>query len=283
LKQQKLLKKQLLLILFILASIFGNAQTLKLRKRSTTALGGKAFALSISDSTLSLQDREQRIYKEIKKGNIPDFLRKLVKISDTSLNLQVSYYVLADYLSIGSDDDFFYVPMTPILAQKVANLTKCSLPTKKIVDHIYSQAKIKLSPQPIPPTKAMTTVRVFVAHTDSVLKQLTPFLATHHLGELVAGNKKDVIISNKIYGEISPRVVIYGWHKLDGKAIQPVYNKHTNTWADYSHGIRLIQKTIYVNQKRTSLKKVLKDAKLNLIFSDEGLIEKPFYPVFENY
>ncbi|RDC58626.1 hypothetical protein DU508_01115 [Pedobacter chinensis] len=277
------MKKQLLLTLLLLISIFGNAQTLKLKKRSTDALGGKAFALSISDSTLSLQDREQKIYREIKKGNVPDFLRKLVEISDTSLDLQVSYYVLADYLSIGSDDDFFYVPMTPILAQKVANLTKCSLPTKKIVDNIYSQAKIKLSPQPIPPTKAMTTVPVFIAHTDSVLAQLTSILATRHLGELVAGNKKDVIISNKIYGEISPRVVIYGWHKLDGKVIQPVYNKHTNSWADYSHGIRLVQKTIYVNQKKTSLEKALRNAKFNLIFSDEGSIEKSFYPVFENY
>lgn len=173
--------------------------------------------------------------------------------------------------------------MTPILAQKVARLIKCSLPTKLLVDQIYKEAKIKLAPQPIPPTKAMTSLPVFIAHTDSILSQLKPVMANHQSGELTAGNKKDIIISNKIYGESTPRVVIYGWHKLDGKAIQPVYNKHTNTWADYSHGVRLTQNKIYINHKKTSLKKVLRDAELCRIFSDEGKIDQPYYPVFSSY
>ncbi|TCD28153.1 hypothetical protein EZ456_05520 [Pedobacter psychrodurus] len=267
--------------------LYTSAQDLHLKKRKKNALAGKEFAMLISDSSLSLSDREKIIFKEIKKGNVPDFLRKLVKIevdwiSDQKTN-HISYYVLPDYFAIGTNNDFFYVPMTPILAQKVANLTKCSLPTKLLVDHIYKEAKIKLAPQPILPTKEMTTVRVFIAHTDSILKQLTPLLASHHLGELTAGNKKDIIISNKIYGESTSRVVIYGWHKLDGKAIQPVFNKHTNTWADYSHGIRLIQNSIYINQKKTSLKKALGDVEFCNVFSDEGRIDNPYYPIFKSY
>lgn len=272
-----------------------NAQTLKLKPRKADALIGSAFAKSISDSTLTLEQREAIIFNEIKKGNIPNFLRKLSKVTDSikidNRIVRVSYYTLPDYFCIGSDDDYFYIPMTPILAQKVADLTECSLPTKKMVDNIYKTASIKLRPQPIPPTKAMTTLPIFIAHNDSVKIETKPYLSEHNNSALTAGNKKDVIISNKIYTEKTPKVVIYGWHKMDGKAIQPVYNKHTNTWADYSHGIRLIQQKVRVEEnlegktnprsRRTTIKKLLQDPILYNLLSDEGVIEKPFYPLTE--
>ncbi|KQS28488.1 hypothetical protein [Pedobacter sp. Leaf194] len=261
------------------------SQVLRLRKRKEHALDGKAFALSISDSTLGLKDRERLIYQEIKNGNVPDFLRKLSKLDMSPNNTHdaVSLYVLPDYFAIGSNEDFFYVPMTPMLAQKVAFLTHCSLPTKLMVDSIYKAATIKLYPQPIAPSTSMVTVPVFINSTDSILKQLQPFIVEHNKGLLTAGNKKDIILSNKIYGALTPRVVIYGWHKPDGKAIQPVYNKHLNTWADYSHGIRLIQDKILINNKKTRLKRALKNRKLSKYFSDEGVIKKPYYPVNSSY
>ncbi|MFC3563416.1 hypothetical protein [Pedobacter jamesrossensis] len=277
-----------LIIFFMLFVQVLSAQTLHLRKRKANALEGKAFALTINDSTLSLKDREDIILKEIRRGNVPDFLRNLYKLnikadSTGAETVFISIFVLPDYLSIGSNNDFFYVPMTPILAQRIANLTNCILPTKSLVDDIHVGSEIKLKPQPINPSKAMTTVPVFIAHTDSVLNQLEPFLIKHTAGALTAGNKKDIIISNKIYGEPTPRVVIYGWHKLDGKAIQPVYNKHTNTWADYSHGVRLIQNKIYINNKKTTLKRALTNPKLSRFFSEEGVIKKPYYPVYRKY
>lgn len=147
-----------------------------------------------------------------------------------------------------------------------------------MVDQIYEQAKIKLTPAPIPPTKAMTTVPIFIKHSNSVQQQLIPYLTQHNESELTAGNKKDIIISNKIYTEKTAKVVIYGWHQLNGKAIQPVYNKHSNTWADYSHGVRLIQNKILVNGKKTELQKILADQKMYLLLSDEGVIQKSYYP-----
>lgn len=270
------------LLLFFFST--AGAQQLKLKARKKNALTGSEFAKSIADSSLTLQQREVLIFKEIKSGNIPDFLRTLQELQDTiQLNSTqfstIKYNVLPDYLAIGSNDDYIYIPTTPILAQRIAYLLKCSLPTKKIVDKIYKNASIKLEPQPMPPTKAMTTVPIFVAHNELVKRQLKPYLK----GKLTAGHQKDVIISNKIYGEQTPRVVIYGWHKLDGKAIQPVYNKHTNTWVDYSHGIRLIQNKVWVNGKKTTLQKVLSDPNLNLLLSDEGIIEKAYYPIFQSY
>lgn len=277
---------KILAILFILFvnSCIANAQILYLKPRKADALTGSAFAKSIADSSLTLEQREKIIFKEIKNGNVPNFLRKLTIITDSTDwdlgvdKISISYYVLPDYFCIGDDADFFYVPMTPILAQKVADLTKCSLPTKKMVDKIYENATIKLEPKPIPPTKAMITVPVFIAHTEIINMQLNDCNAQHKNSELTAGHKKDIIISNKIYEEKTPRVVIYGWHKLDGKPIQPVYNKHTNTWTDYSHGVRLVQNTVWLNGKKTTLAKILAAAKQSILIGDEGKIEKPYYP-----
>ena len=47
-----------------------------------------------------------------------------------------------DYLAVGSDDDFFRMPMTPVLGQQLADLTGCSLPTRKMVAAIYAQAAV---------------------------------------------------------------------------------------------------------------------------------------------
>lgn len=280
--------RKFLFILFILTNLksISYSQQLKLKKNNNS-IPASIFSKQIADSVLPLFNREEIIYKAIKKGNIPGYLRKLVKISITDTLVNQPYtldiFVLPDYLSIGTNEDYLYMPVTPILAQKIADLSHCSLPTKKLADIIYQNAKIKLEPQPIPPTKAMTTVAVFEKHNLLVQDQLFGFNKAHLNSLLVAGNKKDIIISNKIYSENSPRVVIYGWHKTDGKPIQPVYNKHSNTWADYSHGLRLIQNKVYLNGKSTSLQKILADPVLSKLISDEGSIEKPFYPIFEKY
>jgi hypothetical protein len=280
--------QRLIIIPFLLLTICIKAQTLKIRDRKPDAPTGSQFAASISDSALTLQQREKIIYKTIKRGNVPAFYRKLVQVTDTAIinNTQtvISYYALPDYVAIGTDTDCFYCPMTPGLAQRVANKLKCSLPTRKMVNQIYEQASVKLSPHPIPPTSAMTTVPVFIKHNTLLKLQRDSLGNQFELGKLVAGNKKDVIISNRIYNDTSNcHVVIYGWHKTNGKAIQPLYARHLNSWADYSHGIRLIQRKVWVNGKKTNIKKVLRSEHLNILLSDEGLIEKPYYPTKTNY
>lgn len=265
------------------------AQTLNIRERKANELNGSQFAASISDTAIHLKQREKIIYKAIKKGNIPQFYRKLVKVTDTATidgNLTtIAYYVIPDYLAIGTDNNYFYCPMTPALAQRVANKLKCSLPTRKMVNTIYQQAVTKLSPLPIPPSPAMITVPVFIKHAGMLKQQRDSLGNKFILGNLVGGDKKDVIISNRIYNDTSNyHVVIYGWHKIStGKAIQPLYARHLNNWADYSHGIRLIQNKVWVNGKATTIKKVLRSEHLNILLSDEGVIKTPYYPATTNY
>ena len=212
--------KYILLCLLTISYFSSIGQELKLKKRSANALTGTEFSKSIRDSALSLSDREHIIFNEIRSGNIPEFYRTLVEIRVTVAVLEkihtIRYFVLPDFIAIGSDDNFFYCPMRPQLAQKVANLMKASLPTRKISNQIYQNALVKMVPEPIPPSPQMITIPVFEKHNQLVNAQRKLTINKHPLGSLVAGNKKDVVISNKIYndkGEL--RVVIYGWHKLD--------------------------------------------------------------------
>jgi hypothetical protein len=275
--------KYLYILIFVLNSSTSYGQHLKLKSASFQSPSGTEFAKSIRDNSLNLADRELLILGEIRSGNIPAFYRQLVEITDTATIAgkmhTIRYFVLPDFLAIGSDTDYFYCPMTPILAQKVANLLNCNLPTRKISDMIYRNAVVKMVPEPIPPSKEMITIPVFEKHNAMVHQQRLLSIGRFPLGSLVAGNKKDVVISNKIHTDKGAlRVVIYGWHNPDGKAIQPLYNGHTPDWADYSHGIRLVQNKVWINGKRYSMQKVLKSPELSILLSDEGAIASPKYP-----
>jgi hypothetical protein len=271
------INKSFLWLLLLAAS--ANAQTLKLPPRPAGAVSGSAFAKSIMP--LELREREEKIYEQVALGNVPDFLRKLCpvrvrEINDDKTN-SATYYVTPDYLAVGSDEDYFLTPLSPIMAQKVADLLHCSLPTRKMVDDIYKSAAVKLAPSPIPPSPAMATVPVFIQHNDTVGKQRKAQLAAHPLGALVAGDKKDVVISAKL-AAAPGKVAIYGWHQPNGKPIQPLYTGHADYYADYSHGIRLVQLTVGVNGVVGTVPEVLADSALCGLLSDEGSISTPRYP-----
>ncbi|SKB36903.1 hypothetical protein [Daejeonella lutea] len=273
----------MLIFLLVIGTTLVQGQQLKIKKRASDALSGSEFSKSIRDTEITLAEREKIIFKQIKSGNIPNFYRSLTEIRDTvvvnSKTHTIRYFVIPDFIAIGSNEDYFYCPMKPQLAQRVGKLLKGSLPTRKISDRIYKNAAVKLVPEPIPPSPQMITVPVFEKHNTLVNAQRKPYLVSHPLGSLVAGNKKDVVISNKIYNDKGVlRVVIYGWHKPDGKAIQPLYNGHSTIHVDYSHGIRIIQNKLWVDGKRSSMQKILASEELNSLLSDEGPILSPFYP-----
>jgi len=257
------------------------AQTLPLPTRSQEALLGIEFKNQIEN--LSIENREVEIFNQIMTGNVPDFLRELVPISfSKTINnsvYNVTYFVTPDYMAVGSDNNYFLIPMTPILAQKLADSLSFTLPTKQMVDQIWSEASAKLSPSPIAASSEMTTIPVMWDHNITVKAQRAEQLSEEPLGALVAGHKKDVIISNRIYGNSSNRVVIYGWHYLNGNPIQPVYAGHSETYADYSHGIRLVRDSVLINNQSYRITEVLTDVEMASLFSDEGSIRKPYYPL----
>jgi hypothetical protein len=255
------------------------AQPLNLPPRGTNALGGKAFAEKVS--ALSFAEREQEILNEVLAGNVPALFRKfcpvtVMNIAGDKTNI-ATFYAAPEYLAIGSDEDYFLTPISPNTAQRIADQLGCVLPTRKMVDAIYASAEVKLAPAPIPPSAAMTTVPVFVQHNEMVRTQRVAFVKEHPLGALVAGHKKDVVISRQL-SSVTNRVAIYGWHQTNGAAIQPLYLGHTAAWVDYSHGIRLVQRDMMVNGEAKTVADVLADPRLCGLISDEDVITNARYP-----
>jgi hypothetical protein len=256
-----------------------HAQILDLPPRSTNALNGTEFATRITP--LSLAEREEEIVAQVTSGNVPNFLRKLCPVLVASVvegtTNTATFCATPDYMAIGSDDDYFLVPMSPNTGQRIADALHCSLPTPKMVDEIYAAAEVKLVPSPIPPTPAMTTVPVFSNHNATVRAERAEQLQAHPLGALVAGHQKDVVISAKI-ASAPAKVAIYGWHQTNGVPIQSLYLNHIASWVDYSQSTRLVQQKMTVNGLPKTVAEVLADPALAGLLSDEGPIPNPRYP-----
>lgn len=244
---------------------------LELPKRRPGAISGAAFAQQVAP--LSLEDREQRIWEEVSAGNVPDFLRRLVRVPLASGGLTGAVFVTPDYLAVGSDSDYVLMPMTPYTAQRIADRCHCVLPTPSLVDAIYRAATIKLDPAPIPPSPEMTTVPVFVRHSEAVRTQRAGKAA---MGELVVGDKKDIVVCKGLVTNPG-RVAIYGWHKADGQPIQPLYMGHFGYWADYSHGVRLVSDHAELSGKPVDLHHMLRDPQVSQLVSSEGPLTRPRY------
>jgi hypothetical protein len=244
------MRNALLVAALLLQAASSRGQSLDLPPRPGTAPGGKEYARSIED--LPLKRREGRILEAVLAGNVPAFLRTLVPVTAEEEADRVTYFVTPDYLAIGSDGDHFLAPMTPYTAQRIADRLDCTLPTPRMVDAIYGQARVKRTPSPIPPSPAMTTVPVFLRHHEMVLAQ--PW--DEPPGALVAGHKKDVVIANVVLAAPG-KVAIYGWHRPDGRPIQPLYAGHAASWVDYSHGIRLVHRRVVVNGEPKAIDDVL--------------------------
>ena len=102
-----------------LSALSIRAQTLSLPPRPTNAPTASQWTNIVWQ--LSRDEREQWIYAQVISGNVPSWQRTLKPISVSASGHTATYYVTPDYLAIGSDTDFFRQPMTPLLAQRLAD------------------------------------------------------------------------------------------------------------------------------------------------------------------
>jgi len=180
---------------------------------------------------------------------------------------RVTLCVLPDYLSIGSDRDFLLIPVSLDSALAVADAFGFALPTRKIVDAIFAQAAVRLSPQPLPAGDQMRSMDYYVLHNEIVQAQRAS--ADAPLEALTAGHKKDLVITKRLW-TTPGRVAIYGWHRGLEEPIQPLSTFHGARYADYSHGVRLVSTVAYVNGEPRSLFELMQDARFAATLSDEG-------------
>lgn len=196
--------------------------------------------------------REQYIVDRFLEGHVPSIVRQLKPIKlefkgavsqrDRSLTIHVS----GDYLSLGDDLDYIRCPVSPLTAQRLFDGLGCVMPTVKLVDSIWKASQIKLQPLPWgPPYDAsMMSSDRLVKHSHRIDAQLEGHGSVS--SKIVAGHKKDVVVTEKLLKK-SKSVAIYGWHKLSGDPIQPLYLGHVNTYKDYSHGLRLVSREVWLD------------------------------------
>lgn len=217
--------------------------------------------------TYNWKQRDSFFLESFYQGQAPDFFFRFIPVTikhrDSLGNkYTIRFYCSPDYLSIGNNEDWARVPLTPKAAQLAADTLHCFLPTRKMVDLIYQQSQIKLAPVPM------------YAYRDSTIT-----MWQHHLiiegqrkrGEgLISGIKKDIVLCSKqaLKGKVD-RVAIYGWHQSDAKPIQSLYTGHVNWYVDYSHGARMIYRNIKVNGKWMDYMDFFKNPFLSSALSDD--------------
>jgi len=251
--------------------------------RTENARSGSQFMHEVDN--LTFEERETEIFNEVSNGNIPAFMRQWITINTAFADANgtmhaVQYQVLPDYLGIGSDENFCRVPVGPITAQRLCNLFDVTLPTRQLVDDIYNHSALRLEPVTYYPTgNRNELVSTFVRHNSAIDSLLQA--AGGKPGQLVAGIKKDVVISNRITEPKRPNhVVIYGWHRKDGQAIQPLTNIHINWYVDYSHGIRFVNNTFLLDGEFRKMSEILTDPVLYKVLSDEDgpMLQPGYFP-----
>lgn len=246
--------------------------TKRIPKRARSALTGSQFVDLVAK--MDEHQRERIIQEQLLEGNLPDFLRKLKSVNlqqrlDNGRLVSATIFVTPDYLAIGSRADFIRIPMNYYTASEVATHFGFILPTRKMVDAIYEQAAYHFTPEPMTAGPQMRSTDYYQRHNRKIARQRV--LRRIPLGELVAGHKKDVVITNRLT-RMPGRIAIYGWHQQTGIPIQPLSTVHGAGYADYSHGIRLVSEVVLIDGKIRSVYDVLQDPQLASVLTHEGPI-----------
>ena len=240
--------------------------------RPGSALSGSSFAAATAGATGS--QRQARTVEELLSGNVPGFLRTLVPVGlwasasarrTAPTRPDAWIWVLPDYLALGTDDDFLRVPLTLPAALQIAGAWDMYLPTRKMVDAVYRQAEVRLDPRPVQPGPKMRSSEYYLRQ-----HQLIEAARKHKpLGALTAGHKKDVVLTKRLARQ-ADRIAIYGWHRGEGKPIQTLSLVHGARYADYSHGVRLVDSACLCHGTERRLDAMLIDPAEAPIFSFEG-------------
>lgn len=222
--------------------------------------------------------RELEVRRALLEGNVPDFQRRFrslpIDYEELGRPRRAWVGVMVDYLAIGDDDDFVRVPVAAGTAQAVADAAGCVLPTRKIVDEVYRQADLRVTSPRLPNASMLTSSDYYVAHHEAI--EMRRKKLKGKLGALVAGHKKDIVISRRLV-EAPGHLAIYGWFLGDGHPIQPLSAVHSVQYVDYSHGVRLVHGTMLVNGRSMKVADALCHPELWRLVSDEGPVQRARY------
>lgn len=191
------------------------------------------------------KEREDALFELFQAGEFPMWLRQWHEVTVQDGDVKGAFYVLPDYLCIGTDDDWVYTPMGAIGAERVLSLFKAALPTQKMVELLYKKA-VKQVAQPWgPPYDTMALTDRWLAQTRKIRKGLE--LTKAYPGQLVEGHAKNVVVSKKTMDADGLNLGFFGWYDTAGRPIQGDSQAHGAWYCDYSHGVRAVLGNVVVS------------------------------------
>ncbi len=238
--------------------------------RGENAPDGHAYIQMVQDT--GFWAMEDMTVSQILSGNVPSALKKFRKIVYKADGHKVEMWVLPDYLAVGNDQDFVRMPMGPLGAQRVSDSLYCSLPTTFLSDRIDEVSEGRIEIFPFRPVGDRNMKPLCFEDSNNAINALMRSKGLK-FGQFVSGLKKDVVLTTRLENEPDyyRHVAIYGWFHPDGHPQQPLFIRHGNFYSDYSHGIRLIYRTIKIDGKEYDLRAVLEDPFLFRLVSKEDV------------
>lgn len=231
--------------------------------RPASAPGGRAFFENLEKAPQREQApkpdawfrRERAMVAQLLAGNMPDALLRWVTIdlsytftteANSGRTITGTVKVLPDYLAIGDDTDYVYVPLDQWSAQRVASAFGAVLPTGRICQAIYTQAahRINALPRtyPSPSGRQQNSTAAYLEHS-LLVKEARKNIP---LGTFVAGHKKDVVLAAGLHprdcgtlrdakerklcqkdaeaADKSGRVSYHGFYDANGWPFEPCYH-----------------------------------------------------------
>jgi len=232
----------------------------------------------------SQSKREQQIKLFLDQEIFPIWISEVMSKVVVSDGVNVlEYFVYNDYLCLGNNTEWFHCPMSPLTCAELMAKYDLVLPTPKMVQQIYSAAKIK--PRAISwselyknETKKFNrdSTKCYLDHSKKVQEQMIQ--AGWNSGDLVAGHKKDIVLTNVLSNpKYKTNVAIYGWFNSDGTIIQKLNGiDHIVTYVDYSHGLRMVKDGCILNGNQSKLTDIFEDKTLCKLVHDEPLKFKKY-------
>ena len=281
--------------------VYGKNSRLKKEKMDVPYFQGKpeasvtAWNFMLKADNMEFWKREDYIVKTILEGNVPAPMKQFRKIVFRTAVVDsveilrkphtIEMWVLPDYLTIGTDESYVRMPMGPLAAQRIADSLHCILPTTYLVDRIAEVAEGHLDIFPFRPLGNRNCQPIVFQDSHNAIQALYKAKG-YRFGQFISGLKKDVVLTCKILTQPGweSYEAIYGWHHPDGKPQQPLFIRHGNFYVDYSHGIRMIYRTVKVDGKEMDAREILESPQLYRLISNEPMyLKKASYEGMPRY
>jgi len=148
-------------------------------------------------------------------------------------------------------------------AQRIADELHAILPTPRVLQLIWEQADVRLTPCTLPADQDMGSTVRMIEHSKCVDQRIAGRKG------LIVNVGKHWVLTNRIT-EKKNVAANYGWFVKGRRPIQTVGMRHDTAHTDYSQVLRLVKPTIRVDGREVDIRRIGRSPELWGLVSDEG-------------